>query len=55
MANGTQAAATGGSDTQERFGGRFHQHELINSGGMADIWLVTDERNMPYALRKLKL
>ena len=54
MANGTQAAATGGSDTQERFGGRFHQHELINSGGMADIWLVTDLRGKTFALRKLK-
>ena len=39
----------------KRFGGRFYLQELINSGGMADIWLVTDERNMPYALRKLKL
>ncbi len=27
--------------------------ELINSGGMAEIWLATDSRNKPYALRKL--
>ena len=34
--------------------GRFYLQELLNSGGMADIWLVTDERNKPYALRKLR-
>ena len=33
--------------------GRFYLQELINSGGMADIWLATDEQNKPYALRKL--
>ncbi len=54
MANGAQAAAAARLDTQERFGGRFYLHELINSGGMADIWLVTDERGKPFALRKLK-
>jgi len=43
-----------GLDTQVRFGGRFYLHELINSGGMADIWLVTDQRGKPFALRKLK-
>jgi eukaryotic-like serine/threonine-protein kinase len=37
----------------KRFG-RFYLQELLNSGGMADIWLVTDERNKPYALRKLR-
>jgi len=31
--------------------GRFYLQELINSGGMADIWLATDARNKPYALR----
>jgi len=54
MANGTQAAGAVGPDTQERFGGRFYPHELINSGGMADIWLVTDMRGKTFALRKLK-
>jgi serine/threonine protein kinase len=34
--------------------GRFYLQELLNSGGMADIWLATDPRNKPYALRKLK-
>jgi serine/threonine protein kinase len=38
---------------QERFG-RFYLQELLNSGGMADIWLVTDSRGKPFALRKLK-
>ncbi len=31
--------------------GKFYLQELVNSGGMADIWLVTDERQKPYALR----
>ena len=31
--------------------GRFYLQELINSGGMADIWLATDDRHKPYALR----
>ena len=38
---------------QKRFG-RFYLQELLNNGGMADIWLVTDERHKPYALRKLR-
>ena len=54
MANGTQAAGAAGLDTRVRFGGRFYPHELINSGGMADIWLVTDMRGKTIALRKLK-
>jgi len=51
MSNDTQAADTG---TQERFGGRFNLHELLNRGGMSEIWLVTDSRGKPFALRKLK-
>ncbi len=31
--------------------GRFYLQELINSGGMADIWLATDSRSKAYALR----
>src|SRR5664279_423184 len=54
MANGTQADNVDGSVPQKRFGGRFYLQELINSGGMADIWLVTDERSKTFALRKLK-
>lgn len=52
MTNGAQTAGMG---AQGCFGGRFYPQELINSGGMADIWLVTDERGKPFALRKLKL
>jgi eukaryotic-like serine/threonine-protein kinase len=33
--------------------GRFYLQELINRGGMADIWLATDERHKPYALRRM--
>jgi serine/threonine-protein kinase len=33
--------------------GRFYLQELINSGGMADIWLATDAEHRPFALRKL--
>src|SRR3954469_19086425 len=33
--------------------GRFYLQELINSGGMADIWLATDQESKPFALRKL--
>lgn len=33
--------------------GRFYLQELINSGGMADIWLATDQEHKAYALRKL--
>jgi serine/threonine-protein kinase len=38
---------------QEQFG-RFYLQEQLNSGGMAEIWLVTDGRGKPYALRRLK-
>jgi serine/threonine-protein kinase len=34
--------------------GRFYLQELINCGGMAEIWLVTDEAQKPYALRLLR-
>jgi serine/threonine-protein kinase len=33
--------------------GRFYLQELINSGGMSDIWLATDSNHKPYALRRL--
>lgn len=33
---------------------RFYLRELLNSGGMSEIWLVSDTRGKPYALRKLK-
>jgi serine/threonine-protein kinase len=33
--------------------GRFYLQELINSGGMADIWVATDEKGDAFALRRL--
>ncbi len=39
---------------QKSFAGKYYPQELINSGGMSEIWLVTDGRGKPYALRKLK-
>jgi len=33
--------------------GPYYLHELINSGGMADIWLATDQSNNTFALRRL--
>jgi serine/threonine protein kinase len=53
MANeSTDVAAVGAN--QKKFAGKFYLQELINSGGMAEIWLVTDGRGKPFALRKLK-
>jgi serine/threonine-protein kinase len=34
--------------------GRFYLHELINRGGMAEIWLATDQQNKTFALRRLQ-
>lgn len=34
--------------------GRFYLQELINCGGMAEIWLATDQQNKTYALRRLQ-
>ncbi len=39
--------------TEQKFN-RFHLREQLNTGGMSEIWLVTDGRGKPYALRKLK-
>src|SRR3954466_12995475 len=33
--------------------GRFYLQELVNSGGMASIWLATDADGEPFALRRL--
>jgi serine/threonine-protein kinase len=33
--------------------GRFYLQELINTGGMAEIWLATDSKGKAYALRRL--
>ena len=37
----------------EKFG-KYYLKELLNSGGLAEIWLATDGRGKPYALRRLK-
>jgi serine/threonine protein kinase len=33
--------------------GKYYLQELVNSGGMADIWLATDSQSKAYALRRL--
>ena len=50
MARGITADAQVGP---EKFG-RFYLRELLNRGGMADIWLASDSRGKNYALRRLK-
>jgi serine/threonine protein kinase len=47
------ADSSGALVGQEQFG-RFYLQELLNSGGMAEIWLATDGRSKPYAIRRLK-
>ena len=34
--------------------GRFYLQELINRGGMAEIWLATDQQNNTFALRRMQ-
>ncbi len=34
--------------------GPFYLQELLNSGGMADIWLATNAKGEPFALRRLR-
>jgi serine/threonine protein kinase len=34
--------------------GRFYLQELINRGGMAEIWLATDQQGRTYALRRMQ-
>jgi serine/threonine-protein kinase len=33
--------------------GRFYLHDLINSGGMASLWVATDQEGKTYTLRRL--
>lgn len=42
-----------GSGQPSQFG-PFYLQELIASGGMADIWLATDQKGTPFALRRLR-
>jgi serine/threonine-protein kinase len=53
MVFASDSDASDGSSAQPGPFGRFYLQELINSGGMADIWLATDAEGKPYALRKL--
>ena len=53
MASGSQSTAGPEETTQNKFG-RFYLQELLNKGGMAEIWLATDGRGKPYALRRLR-
>ncbi|MDD5140323.1 MAG: serine/threonine-protein kinase [Verrucomicrobiales bacterium] len=53
MASALKDAAMA-NPAQKPFAGKFYPQELLNSGGMSEIWLVTDPRGKPYALRKLK-
>jgi serine/threonine-protein kinase len=46
------STASGGSGPQAF--GRFQLMELLNTGGMSEIWLAADSRGKRYALRKLK-
>jgi len=42
-----------GAEAGPRQFGPYYLRELINSGGMADIWLATDKDQNTYALRRL--
>jgi serine/threonine-protein kinase len=53
MASSSQSTAGSDAATQSKFG-RFYLQELLNNGGMAEIWLVTDGRGKPFALRRLR-
>jgi serine/threonine protein kinase len=33
--------------------GPYHLQELINTGGMAEIWLATNQKGQPFALRRM--
>lgn len=53
MAETADSKNSGVQIGQEQFG-RFYLQEMLNSGGMAEIWLATDGRGKPYAIRRLK-
>lgn len=47
------ARATSSTGGKEQIG-RFCLHELLYSGSTTEIWMATDERGRPFALRRLK-
>jgi len=53
MASNPTTGTPAGAARGPRQFGPFYLHELINSGGMADIWLVTDVDHRPFALRRM--
>ena len=53
MANGSQSTTGSEPAAQNKFG-RFYLQERLNDGGMAEIWLATDGRGKPFALRRLR-
>ena len=52
MARDSKHKTDSGHAKQSKFG-RFYLQELLNNGGMAEIWLATDGRGKPFALRRL--
>jgi serine/threonine-protein kinase len=50
---GSKKESPNGSQSEPGSFGDFYLRELINSGGMADIWLATDKDMKTYALRRL--
>jgi serine/threonine protein kinase len=44
---------TAESSAEPGYFGPFYLQERINSGGMADIWLATNQKGEPFALRRL--
>src|ERR1017187_6100149 len=52
MAHKVANLEPGQAERPESFG-RFYLRELINSGGMADIYLATDSKNKSFALRRM--
>lgn len=53
MALGDPVELNAGATAKPRSFGRFYLQELINSGGMAEIWVATDAEGHTFALRKL--
>src|ERR1019366_8153245 len=52
MAHKADTLANGSTTAPQAFG-RFYLREMINSGGMAEIWLATDSKEKSYALRRM--
>ncbi|MCF7708784.1 MAG: serine/threonine protein kinase [Verrucomicrobia bacterium] len=52
LGSGNKSNPRSGNADSNQFG-PFRLHELINSGGMADIWLATNDNGDAFALRKL--